>query len=149
MYTTLPVIEGIRDQVAASPIPIVFDHFGGAQASPGIDQPGFAALQGLVRSGKAYVKISGAYRSSNAQPDYADVAPLAKALIAANPQRIVWGSDWPHPDSSRVAGRKATDVAPLLQIDDGRLLNQLAVWTPDAARRKLILVDNAARLYGY
>jgi predicted TIM-barrel fold metal-dependent hydrolase len=149
MYTTLPVIEAIRDQVAASPIPIVFDHFGGAQASPGIDQPGFAALQGLVRSGKAYVKISGAYRSSNAQPDYADVAPLAKALIAANPQRIVWGSDWPHPDSSRVAGRKATDVAPLLQIDDGRLLNQLAVWTPDAARRKLILVDNAARLYGY
>jgi len=149
MYTTLPVIEAIRDQVAASPIPIVFDHFGGAQASPGIDQPGFAALQGLVRSGKAYVKISGAYRSSNAQPDYADVAPLAKALIAANPQRIVWGSDWPHPDSSRVAGRKATDIAPLLQIDDGRLLNQLAVWTPDAARRKLILVDNAARLYGY
>jgi predicted TIM-barrel fold metal-dependent hydrolase len=149
MYTTLPVIEAIRDQVAASPIPIVFDHFGGAQASPGIDQPGFAALQGLVRSGKAYVKISGAYRSSNAQPDYADVAPLAKALIAANPQRIVWGSDWPHPDSSRVAGRKATDIAPLLQIDDGRLLNQLAVWTSDAARRKLILVDNAARLYGY
>jgi predicted TIM-barrel fold metal-dependent hydrolase len=103
----------------------------------------------LVRTGKAYVKISGAYRSSNAPPDYADVAPLAKALIAANPQRILWGSDWPHPDSSTVAGRKATDIAPLLQIDDGRLLNQLAVWTPDAARRKLILVDNPARLYGY
>ena len=149
MYTTLPVIEAIRDQVAASPIPIVFDHFGGAQASLGIDQPGFAALLSVVRSGKAYVKISGAYRSSNAQPDYAEVAPLAKALIAANPQRILWGSDWPHPDSSRVAGRKATDIAPLLQIDDGRLLNQLAVWTPDAARRKLILVDNPASLYGY
>ena len=149
MYTTLPVIDAIRDQVAASPIPIVFDHFGGAQASPGTGQPGFNALLRLVRSGKAYVKISGAYRSSNAQPDYADVAPLAKALIDANPQRIVWGSDWPHPDSSRVAGRKATDIAPLLQIDDGRVLNQLAVWTPDVAQRKTILVDNPARLYGY
>jgi len=149
MYTTLPVIDGIRDQVAASPIPIVFDHFGGAQAPAGIDQPGFAALLNLVRTGKAYVKISGAYRSSNAQPDYADVAPLAKALIAANPQRILWGSDWPHPDSSRVVGRKPTDIAPLLQIDDGRVLNQMAVWTPDAAQRKTILVDNPARLYGY
>jgi predicted TIM-barrel fold metal-dependent hydrolase len=149
MYTTLPVIDAIRDQVAASPIPIVFDHFGGAQASSGTEQPGFNALLRLVRSGKAYVKISGAYRSSNAQPDYADVAPLAKALIDANPRRIVWGSDWPHPDSSRVAGRKTTDLAPLLQIDDGRVLNQLAVWTPDVAQRKTILVDNPARLYGY
>jgi predicted TIM-barrel fold metal-dependent hydrolase len=149
MYTTLPVIDGIRDQVAASPIPIVFDHFGGAQAPAGIDQPGFAALLNLVRAGKAYVKISGAYRSSNAQPDYADVAPLAKALIAANPQRILWGSDWPHPDSARVGGRKPTDIAPLLQIDDGRVLNQMAVWAPDAAQRKTILVDNPARLYGY
>jgi len=149
MYTTLPVIDGIRDQVAASPIPIVFDHFGGAQASAGIDQFGFAALLSLVRTGKAYVKISGAYRSSNAQPDYADVAPLAKALIAANLQRILWGSDWPHPDSSRVGGRMPTDIAPLLQIDDGRVLNQMAVWAPDAAQRKTILVDNPARLYGY
>jgi predicted TIM-barrel fold metal-dependent hydrolase len=149
MYTTLPVIDAIADQIAASPIPIVFDHFGGAQASSGTRQPGFDALLSLVRSGKAYVKISGAYRSSNAAPDYADVAPLAKVLIAANPQRILWGSDWPHPDSSIVAGRKATDVAPLLQIDDGRVLNQLAAWAPDAAQRKTILVDNPARLYGY
>lgn len=148
MYTTLPIIDAIREQVAASPVPVVFDHFGGAQASLGTAQPGFDALLGLVASGTAYVKISGAYRSSNA-PDYADVAPLAKALIAANPQRILWGSDWPHPDSSRVAGRKAADIAPLLQIDDGRLLNQLEVWAPDAAQRKAILVDNPARLYGY
>ena len=149
MYTTLPIVAAIRDQVAASPIPVVFDHFGGAQASLGTGQPGFNALLALVRSGKAYVKISGAYRSSNAPPDYADVAPLAKALIAANLQRIVWGSDWPHPDSSRVAGRAATDVAPLQPIDDGRLLNQLETWAPSAAQRKTILVDNPARLYGY
>ena len=149
MYTTLPIVDAIRDQVAASPIPVVFDHFGGAQASLGAGQPGFDALLTLVRSGKAYVKISGAYRSSDAPPDYADVAPLAKALIAANLQRIVWGSDWPHPDSSRVAGRAATDVAPLQPIDDGRLLNQLETWAPSAGQRKAILVDNPARLYGY
>jgi predicted TIM-barrel fold metal-dependent hydrolase len=149
MYTNLPMVDAIRDEVVASAIPIVFDHFGGAQARLGTGQPGFGSLLGLVRSGKAYVKISGAYRSSNTAPDYADVAPLAKALIAANPQRILWGTDWPHPDSSRVAGRKATDIAPLLQIDDGRVLNQLAAWAPDAALRKTILVDNPARLYGY
>ena len=149
MYTTLPIVAAIRDQVAASPIPVVFDHFGGAQASLGTGQPGFDALLALVRSGKVFVKISGAYRSSNAPPDYADVAPLAKALIAANLQRIVWGSDWPHPDSSRMAGRAATDVAPLQPIDDGRLLNQLETWAPSAAQRKTILVDNPARLYGY
>ena len=133
----------------ASPIPVVFDHFAGAEAALGVQQSGFDVLLGLVQSGKAYVKISGSYRSSSARPDYADVAPLAKALIAANPQRILWGTDWPHPDSSTVPGRKATDIAPLLQIDDGRLLNQLPVWAPDARLRKTILVDNPARLYGY
>ena len=79
----------------------------------------------------------------------ADAAPLARALIAANADRIIWGTDWPHPDSSSVPGRKPTDVAPLFQIDDGRLLNQLPVWAPDAAIRKTILVDNPARLYGF
>jgi predicted TIM-barrel fold metal-dependent hydrolase len=149
MYTGMAVIEAIRDRIAESQVPIVFDHFGGAEAALGTAQPGFDALLGLVRSGKAYVKISGAYRSSNATPDYPDVVPLAKALIAANPQRILWGSDWPHPDSSIVAGRKATDIAPLLPIDDGRVLNQLAVWAPDPAQRRTILVDNPARLYGF
>jgi predicted TIM-barrel fold metal-dependent hydrolase len=149
MYTAMAVIDAIRDRIAESPVPIVFDHFGGAQAALGTAQPGFDALLGLLRAGKAYVKISGAYRSSNAAPDYADVAPLAKALIAANPQRILWGSDWPHPDSSIVAGRKATDIAPLLPIDDGRVLNQLAVWAPNPAQRRTILVDNPARLYGF
>ena len=102
-----------------------------------------------MRGGKAYVKISGAYRSSAAAPDYSDVVPLAKALIAANPDRILWGTDWPHPDSVTPPGKKPTDVTPLLQIDDGRLLNQLPVWAPDAAVREKILVTNPARLYGF
>jgi hypothetical protein len=122
-----------------SPIPVVFDHFGGAQASAGTTQAGFDSLVGLVKSGKAYVKVSGAYRSSSQRPDYPDVAPLAKALIAANPQRILWGSDWPHPDSARVDGRQTTDIAPLIQIDDGRLLNELPMWAADAALRKTSL----------
>ena len=149
LYTGLPMISALKDSFAASPVPVVFDHFGGAQAALGVDQPGFADLVELVKSGKAYVKISGAYRASKLGPDFADAAPLARALIAANPDRIVWGTDWPHPDSSTVPGRKTTDVAPLFQIDDGRLLNQLPVWAPEAAIRKKILVDNPAQLYGF
>lgn len=148
MYTSLAVISGIKDLVIKSPVPTVFDHFGGAEAALGLNQPGFADLLELVRSGQAYVKISGAYRASALAPDYADVTPFAKALIAANSDRIVWGSDWPHP-ASTPPGRKATDLTPLSQIDDGRLLNQLAVWEPDPAIRKKILVDNPARLYGF
>jgi len=147
LFTSLAMISAIKDLVATSPVPVVFDHFGGAEAALGLDQPGFADLLELVQSGTAYVKISGAYRASKLGPDYADAAPLAKALIAANVDRIVWGTDWPHPDS--VPGRKVTDVTPLLQIDDGRLLNQLPVWAPDAAIRNKILVDNPARLYGF
>jgi predicted TIM-barrel fold metal-dependent hydrolase len=147
--TQLSMIDALKSRIAASPVPVVFDHFGGALAKLGPGQPGFGTLLDLVRTGKAFVKISGAYRSSTQAPDYADVTPLATALIAANVQRILWGSDWPHPDSSPVAGRTPTDVAPLLQIDDGRVLNQLAVWAPDAAVRKIILVDNPARLYGF
>jgi predicted TIM-barrel fold metal-dependent hydrolase len=149
LYTGLPMISALKDSFAASPVPVVFDHFGGAQAALGVEQPGFADLLELVKSGKAYVKISGAYRASKLGPDFADAAPLARALIAANSDRIVWGTDWPHPDSSTVPGRKPTDIAPLFQIDDGRLLNQLPVWAPDAAIRKKVLVDNPARLYGF
>ena len=146
VYARLSVIEGTRDLIEAAPIPVVFDHFGGAKAALGVVQPGFETLLKLLRSGKAYVKISGAYRSSMLAPDYPDVVPLAKALIAENPQRILWGTDWPHP--SQVPGRK-TETSPLLPIDDGYLFNQLAVWAPDAATRSTILVDNPARLYGF
>jgi predicted TIM-barrel fold metal-dependent hydrolase len=148
MYTNLAVISNIKDLVHASPVPTVFDHFGGAQAALGLQQPGFADLLELIRSGSAYVKISGAYRASTKAPDYPDVVPFAKILIEANPDRIVWGTDWPHP-ASPVAGGKPSDPMPMFQIDDGRLLNQLAVWAPDPAIRKKILVDNPSRLYGF
>lgn len=147
IYSALNVIAALKEQCAAAPVPLVFDHFAGAQAALGPDQPGFADVLDLVGSGKAYVKISGAYRASKAAPDYDDVIPLARALIAANPDRIVWGTDWPHPDAVTPPGKKPTDVTPLLPIDDGRLLNLLPIWAPDAAIREKILVANPARLY--
>ena len=147
--TQLPVIEALSPQFLASPVPLVIDHFGGAAAARGVDQPGFAALVNLVKSGKAYVKISGSADSVSTQPDLADVAPLARALVAANPQRILWGTNWPHPGSAPVAGRKPTDLAVHMKTDDGKVLNLLPAWVPDAATRRLILTENPARLYGW
>jgi predicted TIM-barrel fold metal-dependent hydrolase len=147
--TTLPVIASIKDAVQDSPVPVVFDHFGGAQAHLGVGQPGFGDLIDLLRSGKAWVKVSAAYRTSTQAPDYPDAAPLAQALIAANPDRILWGTDWPHPNSVTPAGHKPTEITPLLAIDDARLFNQLPVWAPDPAIRAKILVENPARLYGF
>jgi predicted TIM-barrel fold metal-dependent hydrolase len=149
IFSNLAVIAGIKELVLASPVPVVLDHFGGAQAALGPTQPGFADLVELVRSGKAYVKISGAYRASRMAPDYPDAAALAKALIAANAQRVVWGTDWPHTNSTTPPGRRVTDVTPLMAIDDGRLMNQLPIWAPGEATRNAILVDNPARLYGF
>ena len=147
--TNLAMIAAIKDVVATSPVPVVFDHFGGARAELGVQQAGFADLIELVRSGRAYIKVSAAYRSSSAAPDFPDIVPLAKALIGANPARVLWGTDWPHPNPVPPPGGKPTDVTPLLQIDDGRVLNLLPTWAPDPAIRKMILVDNPARLYGF
>ncbi|WP_200845375.1 amidohydrolase [Roseomonas sp. 18066] len=149
VYARLPLIEALQDRLSGLPMPVVFDHFAGAQAAAGVEQPGFAAVLTLVRSGRAYVKISGAYRASEAAPDYPQVAPLARALVEANPDRIIWGTDWPHPDSAVLAGRAATDIAAPVPVDDGRVLNLLSDWAPEAAVRQRILVDNPARLYGF
>lgn len=147
MYVGLPVVAAIEKQLAAATVPIVFDHFAGAKASLGVQQPGMASLLRLVQTGKAYVKISGAYRASTEAPDYADVTALARVFVAANPERVLWGSDWPHVDSA--SGRQPLEVSPALPIDDGRMLNLLATWVPNIARRKMILVDNPAKLYGF
>jgi len=144
MFTNLAMISAIKDLVATSPVPVVFDHFGGARAELGVQQPGFADLVELVRSGKAYVKIS---ILGGPRPDYADFVPLAKALIAANPERILWGTNWPHPNSG--SGRKPDELTPLFQVDDGLVLNQLLVWAPDPGIRKKILVDYPAKLYAF
>ncbi len=136
----------LRADLAVFPVPIVIDHFGEPRVADGVGQPGFAAVLSLVKSGKAYVKLSNADTLTSS--DMTDVTPYAKALIAAHPERAVFGTAWPHP-SSTMPGRKSTDLAVHRQTDDGRVMNMLAVWAPDAAMRKMILVDNAARLYGF
>jgi predicted TIM-barrel fold metal-dependent hydrolase len=143
LNTSLAMIAAMKDLIAAAPVPVVFDHFGGARETLGVDQPGFADMMELVRSGKAYVKIS---VTAGTRPDYTGFTPLAQALIAANVDRIIWGTNWPHPNS---AGGSTTRVSPLFQVDDGYVLNLLPVWAPDAAVRRKILVDNPARLYRF
>lgn len=150
LFVRSSIIPAIESAVREASLPIVFDHFGGVHAADGLNDAGFQALVRLVRSGKAYVKVSAAYRvSSSGPPDYADVRPFARALIDANSERVLWGSDWPHPDSRRREGQDVTRITPDLHVDDVAVLNQLAVWAPDASMRRRILVENPARLYGF
>ena len=141
------MIAALADVLADLPVPLVFDHLGGIAAARGIDQPGFRIVLALLKSEKAYVKASGAYLCSQAAPDFADVVPFAQAAIAANPDRVVWGSNWPHPDGTR--GPDPFTVRPFLPIGHNETLNLLARWAPDAGTRQKILVDNPARLYGF
>ena len=141
--TTLPVIAAMKDALAASPVTLVFDHYGNAKEELGVAQPGFSDLVNLVKSGKAYVKIS---ISGGARDNYGYFTPLAQTLIAANIERILWGSNWPHPNGVNGSTEK---VSPLWQVDDGLVLNLLPTWAPDPAVRKTILVDNPARLYQF
>jgi predicted TIM-barrel fold metal-dependent hydrolase len=143
LNTTLPVIAALKDTLAASPVTLVFDHYGNANEELGVQQPGFSDLVSLVKSGKAYVKIS---VTAGPRKDYSFFTPLAQMLIAANVDRILWGTNWPHPNSVNGSTDK---VSPLWQVDDGYVLNLLPKWAPDAAVRKKILVDNPAKLYGF
>jgi predicted TIM-barrel fold metal-dependent hydrolase len=138
----------VRDEIASITVPIVIDHFGEPRVEDGLGQPGFTTVLGLVKSGKAYVKLSNADNLAR-KADLSDMTPYAKALIAANPERIVWGTAWPHPSAGAVPGRKSTDLAVHRAVDDGQVMNMLPVWAPEPALRKMILVDNAARLYGF
>jgi predicted TIM-barrel fold metal-dependent hydrolase len=145
-YTNLDVLAPLTKTILQLPTPLVVDHFGLAQAKLGTAQPGFAELLSLLRSGKIYVKISAAYRISQ-MPDHADAAPMARAIIDANPDRVVWGTDWPHPGGGSRGDPKAVD--PFRPIDNGAALNRLASWTKDSKELAKILVDNPARLYQF
>jgi predicted TIM-barrel fold metal-dependent hydrolase len=143
--TELSQIVAIQEEVMASPVPVSIDL--GSQAALGAHQPGFDTFLRLIHAGKTYVNVGGPYGVAKGEPEYPDVAPSVKAIIAANPQRITWGTNWPH--VSRLAGKKVTEITPGLQVDDGLDFNRFASWTLDAAQRKLILVDNPARLYDF
>ena len=146
-YTTLPVIASLREVIMGLPTPLVIDHFGRADAAKGTGQAGLNALRSLVKSGVAYVKLSAAHRIS-ALPDCADAQAIAQALFDAHPERMLWGTDWPHPGAWPGVPREREAIERFHPVDDGNALNRLASWMSAAALQR-ILVDNPARLYGF
>ena len=145
VYTNLAVIEAAHHALQDLPAPLVIDHFGRAMAAAGVSQPGFDALLDLVRSGKAYVKLSAAHRIAPGAPDKA--GPIARALIATNPKRLLWGSDWPHTTGG--GSREPGQIAPFNPVDDGAALCRLREFCGSADTLRTILVTNPARLYGF
>jgi predicted TIM-barrel fold metal-dependent hydrolase len=145
IFTELPVIERLAPALAALPCPLILDHFGRATARYGVGQPGFASLLHLVGTGAAYVKIAAPYIVSN-ETDWADCEPLARAIATANPERTLWGSNWPHPTGG--TGNRSVGIAPFREVDDGVALNRLGDWIgPDNFRA--CLVDNPARVFRF
>jgi 2-pyrone-4,6-dicarboxylate lactonase len=130
-----PTAAALRD--ISRDMPVIVDHLGMVPAAAGVADPNFQALLKLVGEGHAYVKLSAVYRLSTQYPDYADARPLHDALIRANPERLLWGTDWPHPS-----------IAAKVMPDDGHLLDLFYDWTPDEPTRRRILVDTPARLFG-
>ncbi|MDC7785430.1 amidohydrolase family protein [Rhodoplanes sp. TEM] len=150
LFVDLALVPALADTIAAAPVPVVLDHFAGARAAAGPGQPGLDVLLDLLAAGRVWIKLSGVYRAGREAPDYPDLAPLARRLIAANPDRLVWASDWPHTGGgAERAGRAATDIEPFRTVDDHRALAVLAEWAGDATTTKKILVDNPTRLFRF
>jgi len=118
------------------PVPMVIDHMGRVVAADGLEQRPFRVLLDFLRNEHTWVKVCGAERVSSAGPPFADAVPFAQALIAAAPDRILWGTDWPHPNVKHMP-------------NDGDLVDLIPLMAPDPAIQKKILVDNPARLYGF
>ena len=130
-------LPAVMPQLADWKAPIVLDHFGSTKGAEGVAAPGFQALRKYLSEGRIWIKISGAYRASERYPDYEDARALHEALVKTNPDQLLWGSDWPHP-------RLAKNMP-----DTGHLLDLFNAWTPDAAVRRKILVENPQKLYGF
>ncbi|MDR3564997.1 MAG: amidohydrolase family protein [Negativicutes bacterium] len=123
------------------PSPLVFDHLAHIPQPAGVNHPAFRVVSNLIDKGKTWIKLSGAYQDTKVgSPTYADVTKVAQAFVKGAPERMVWGSDWPHP--SIFSWRKPWP-------DDAQLLDLLAEWAPDEATRNRILVDNPEVLYGF
>ena len=127
---TIPVLKSLG-------LPLVIDHMGRTDARAGTQTNGFQSLLRAVGEGWCWAKLSGAHRISRNAPDYSDPRLFHEALVRANPERLVWGGDWPHP---RVEGEMP---------DAGHLFELFQMWTPDTATQHRILVSNPAKLYGF
>ncbi len=127
-----------RDAMLSVPGDFVIDHMGWQPADKGVDAPGFRVVLECLDSGRCWVKLSGPGRfSAQGEYPYADTLPFARALVERAPERLLWGSDWPHPDYWGV------------MPDDADLLDLMLDWVPDPATRRRILVDNPAALFGF
>ena len=132
LHTREPLLKSL-------PCELVVEHIGKFFEPVGAEHPGFQALLRLIDGGRCWVKLSGAYMMSKSGPPlYKDIGVPARALVAHAPERMVWGSNWPHPMSTR-------DTMP----DDAQLLDLLHYWAPDDVTRRRILVENPAQLYGF
>jgi 2-pyrone-4,6-dicarboxylate lactonase len=130
----LPTHAGLLDDL---PCPYVIDHMARVPATGGVGQEAFRALLELLGDTRAWVKISGAERlTADGAPPYDDVVPLARALVDAAPDRVLWGTDWPHPNVRHIP-------------DDGDLVDLLVDLVPDEATRLRVLVTNPERLYDF
>ncbi len=132
-------------RIRSMPLPVVIDHIARVQPTEGLNQPAFELLLDLLKAKHVWVKVSGADKICNAPVHsyfglpFVEVIPFARAVIAAAPDRIIWGTDWPH----------SNNFAPGRTPNDGDLVDLLAAFAPDETVRKKILVDNPAALYGF
>ena len=123
---------------AGFPVDIVLGHLGYMKTDKGLANAGFRALLNLMKAGRAWVKLTGPSRiTTTGGLPYADVVPYARALIDANPERVIWGTDWPHV------------IIKTPMPNDGDLADLLSDWIPDARQREQVLVRNPERLYGF
>jgi predicted TIM-barrel fold metal-dependent hydrolase len=139
-------IEPLAPLLRSLPVDSVFDHFG--LIAPGSTNGALRALQSLLEAGKTWVKISGAYRISDDSND-SRIDPLARALCKANPERIVWGSDWPHTPRHDLHKGGSEEELPFRSIDTRGLLDLLPRWLQDDALVARVLVANPAKLYDF
>ena len=135
-YLDVRRLPDVDRELTRLPVDIVIDHFGHVAAAEGVEAPGFQTLLRLARHERCWFKLIGPYRISSRPPRFADTVPLARALVAAAPDRCVWGTDWPHPNTAYMP-------------NDGDLADLVADWLPDEALRTRVLRDNPARLYGF
>lgn len=130
-------IPELASMIRKLPVPFVIDHMGRVKAGLGLAQPPFKALLELMKLESAWVKVCGAERVSTAGPPFTDAVPFAQALVRAAPDRVLWGTDWPHPNIAKY------------MPNDGDLVDLVPQIAPDPTHRQKLLVDNPARLYGF
>ena len=146
VFAAVSVIGPIAGQIADLGVPVVLDHFGLPAAADGFGQRGFGGMFDLVTSKIIYVKLSAPYRVSKL-PDYSDTDWLGRTLVQGAPDRMLWASDWPH--TQTIPGRPLDQVTPFFRIDNAAVMRRFVSWCPDEAVRKMILVDNPAKLYRF